>query len=401
MKLDHILVRYGELALKGKNRSAFENKLKENIIHALKGHPTARTKKTYGRILVEINEEDPDELIAKLKHVFGISSLSFALKVPNDVEEMKAGALQAFHEAGGNPKTLKIKARRAYKHFPIGSEQLAPEIGAHVLRNTEGVGVDLKNPDVLIQVEVREQGTYISYGKIEAVGGLPLGTSGKVLLMLSGGIDSPVAGYKLMRRGTKVEAIHFHTPPYTNERARQKVEDLTQILATYGGTIRLHVVPFTEMQIAMKEHIPSQYMMTVMRRMMMRIAERIAEREDILAIGNGENLGQVASQTLESMNAINEVTTLPILRPLLSDDKQEVIDVAHSIGTYETSILPHEDCCTVFAPTDAKTKPKREKVSAIESSFQFSDLVEDAVTRTETLAITRENKRDQKMDELL
>ncbi|WP_054635131.1 tRNA uracil 4-sulfurtransferase ThiI [Thalassobacillus sp. C254] len=402
MIYDHILVRYGELALKGKNRTAFEKQLQRNIKYALTAHPTSKIKRTFGRMLIEIHDEDPKEMLEKLKHVFGISSFSLAIKTENEEEKIKRGGLQAFLNHSPKAATFKVSARRTYKPFPIPSQQLNPVVGAHILRNTEGVTVDVHNPDVEITVEVREQGTYISCGRIEGAGGLPVGTSGKVMLMLSGGIDSPVAGYMALKRGVDLEAVHFHSPPYTNERARKKVEDLTQILTKFGGKIKLHIVPFTDTQKAIHQHIPSSYAMTVMRRMMLRITAHIAENRGAKAIVNGESLGQVASQTLDSMYSINEVTNLPILRPLVTMDKQEVIQIAHQIDTYETSILPYEDCCTIFLPSDSKTKPNREKSNRFENRLDFQPFIEEAVQKVETVELgPASGKKENVIDDLL
>ncbi|SDH31895.1 thiamine biosynthesis protein ThiI [Alteribacillus persepolensis] len=403
MKYDHILIRYGELALKGKNRKDFENKLKENIQFAIREHRTCKVKRTYGRMFIELHDENPNDVLEKLKHIFGISSFSLAMKTENDVEAIKEGALQAFLQREGNNRTFKVSARRSYKPFPIRSQDLNQHVGAHILRNTENVTVDVHNPDVEVVVEVREQGTYITCGRIDGAGGLPVGTAGKVALMLSGGIDSPVAGYLAMKRGAEIEAVHFHSPPYTNERARKKVEDLTNILTKFGGSIRLHIVPFTELQKAIHAHIPSSYSMTIMRRMMLRITERIAQKQDAKAVVNGESLGQVASQTLESMHTINEVTNIPILRPLVTMDKQEVVEVSEQIGTYDISVLPYEDCCTIFLPSDSVTKPRRDKAVRFEEAFDFEPYINEAVQYVETLTIgnEQENKTEQKMNDLL
>ncbi|PSL43626.1 thiamine biosynthesis protein ThiI [Salsuginibacillus halophilus] len=400
MKYDHILVRYGELALKGKNRKEFEKKVQSNMRNVIQDHPTAKVRRTHGRMMVEVHDEDPHMLIEKLRYVFGISSLSLALKVQSSYDEILNGALAAFQESGQEAETFKVDVRRAYKTFPMRSQELAPKIGAHILQHTENVTVDVHHPDVEVNVELREQGTYITCGRVEGLGGLPVGTSGRVLLMLSGGIDSPVAGYLSLKRGASLEAIHFHSPPYTNERAKQKVEDLASQLSVYGGKIRLHIVPFTDLQKAIHQHVPPHYAMTVMRRMMMRIAERLAEKREILALANGESLGQVASQTLESMHAINEVTNMPILRPLVTMDKQEVIEISQEIGTYETSVLPYEDCCTVFLPENSKTRPKRDKVSAVEEKFDFEPYIQAAVEGIEAKMIEPHTNADE-VDELL
>nr|WP_240374604.1 tRNA uracil 4-sulfurtransferase ThiI [Bacillus piscicola] len=401
MIYDHILVRYGELALKGKNRGDFEKTLKKNVQHALKDHPACKVKRTYGRMVIELHGENPQEVMNKLSVIFGISSFSLAMKSMNDLEQIKETALQAYRQHEGEKATFKVSAHRSYKNFPVRSQELNRQVGAHILRNTENVSVDVHNPDVEVTVEVREQGTYMTCGRTKGAGGLPVGTAGKVTLMLSGGIDSPVAGYLAMKRGAEIEAVHFHSPPYTNERARKKVEDLTRVLTSFGRPITLHVVPFTELQKAIHAHIPSHYAMTIMRRMMLRITEQITTKINAKAIVNGESLGQVASQTLESMHTINEVTNVPVLRPLITMDKQEVVDISKEIGTYPLSILPYEDCCTIFLPDDSVTKPRREKAALYEKGLHFEPYIEKAVNNVETLTIGRSTAKTEVMDDLL
>ncbi|SFE67822.1 tRNA uracil 4-sulfurtransferase ThiI [Alteribacillus iranensis] len=401
MRYDHILVRYGELALKGKNRNDFEKRLRRNIQHALRSHSSCKVKRTYGRMVIELRGEEPGPVMEKIKPIFGISSFSLAMKSPNEFDEIKETALQAFEQTEGRKDTFKVSARRSYKSFPVRSQDLNKEIGAHILRNTEDVRVDVHHPDVEVTVEVREQGTYITCGRTQGAGGLPVGTAGKVALMLSGGIDSPVAGYLAMKRGAEIEAVHFHSPPFTNERARKKVEDLTKVLTRFGGPITLHVVPFTELQQAIHKEIPSNYAMTIMRRMMLRITERLAQARHMKAIVNGESLGQVASQTLESMYTINEVTNTPILRPLVTMDKQEVVDISKGIETYSISILPYEDCCTIFLPDDSVTKPRRDKAAYFEEGFDFEPLIKDAINRVETVKMEEKAAIEEEMDDLL
>ncbi|MCM3487751.1 tRNA 4-thiouridine(8) synthase ThiI [Alkalihalophilus marmarensis] len=402
MEYNHILIRFGELALKGKNRSFFEKQLLQNMKFTLKGLSNLTFKRTYGRIVIELNGENHEPVMEKLSNIFGIHSFSLALKVENDVDEMKKAALGILKEqqAAEGIKTFKITSKRAYKPFPIDSQQLNQMIGGYVLSQSEDISVDVHNPDLDIRVEVRETATYLTFGQYPGAGGLPVGTGGKVLLMLSGGIDSPVAGYLTMKRGARIEAVHFHSPPYTNERALQKVKDLAQTLTKYGSSIRLHLVPFTEIQQYLHKEAPSNYQMTLMRRMMLRISERIARERDILAIASGESLGQVASQTLHSMNTINEVTNLPIIRPLITMDKLEVIDIAKKIDTFETSILPFEDCCTIFLPSDSKTRPKREHANKFEKYLEVDKYVNDAVERTESVQITSVSKAEKDMEDL-
>ncbi|MDT8859381.1 tRNA 4-thiouridine(8) synthase ThiI [Alkalihalobacillus sp. MEB130] len=399
MTYDHILIRFGELALKGKNRSIFEKQLQQNIKMSLKSFSNLQIKRTYGRIVIELNGENHEEVVSKLKHIFGIHSFSLALKVENDIHAMQNGALQVLKDHQ-HVQTFKITARRAYKPFPLDTMQLNREIGGYVLANTDDVKVDVHNPDVDIRVEVRETATYVTSGSYQGAGGLPVGTSGKVLLLLSGGIDSPVAGYLTMKRGAKIEAVHFHSPPYTNERAKQKVIDLAKTLTKFGSSVTLHLVPFTDVQKHIHQHIPSNLQMTIMRRVMLRISEKIAQERKILALGTGESLGQVASQTLHSMNTINEVTNLPIIRPLVTMDKLEVIEIAKKIDTYETSILPFEDCCTIFLPPDSKTRPKREQANKYEQYIEVDKYVQDAVERTEKLILTSATPVSKEVEDL-
>lgn len=401
MNYDHILIRYAELALKGKNRSHFEKKLQENINIALKPYPNVKLERTFGRMFVHLNGAEHEPILETLAKIFGIHSFSLAIKVENGLENIQKGALKAVLQISDGKKTFKVAAKRANKGFPIDSQKLNYEVGSYILQNTEDLTVDVHTPDIEVKVEVRETATYITCGAYKGIGGLPVGTGGKVVLMLSGGIDSPVAGYLAMKRGVKIEAIHFHSPPYTNERAKQKVVDLTRVLTEYGGRIRLHVVPFTNIQMLIQKNIPGNYTMTVMRRMMFRISEKIAYNQKAFAIANGESLGQVASQTLHSMHTINEVTNMPIIRPLVTMDKLEVIEVAKKIGTYDLSILPYEDCCTIFLSPETKTKPVREKANRFEEKLAIDALVEEAVANIEVIDIVPGKEADNKFDDLL
>ncbi|TES58256.1 tRNA 4-thiouridine(8) synthase ThiI [Halalkalibacterium halodurans] len=403
LTFDHILIRYGELALKGKNRHMFEKQLVQNIRSVLKpSFPRLTYHRTFGRILLGLNGEDPVPIKDKLRKIFGIHSFSLAIRVTNELDKMKQAALHALQASEGEVRTFKINARRAYKPFPISSSELNHHLGGFVLANTDQISVDVHSPDVEIKVEVRESGTYIMTGEFKGLGGLPVGTSGKVLLMLSGGIDSPVAGYYLLKRGVTLEAIHFHSPPFTNEKAKQKVVDLAAKLTNFGGQVKLHIVPFTELQKHIHEKVPSNMEMTIMRRMMLRISEGIAKKIDALAIATGESLGQVASQTLHSMNTINEVTNTPVLRPLLTMDKEEVITVAKEIDTFNISILPYEDCCTIFLPPDSKTKPTRQQAEKFEQFVETEAYVQAAIEGTETMVIKSEAAVSKtEMDELL
>ncbi|WP_456279347.1 tRNA uracil 4-sulfurtransferase ThiI [Bacillus sp. AK128] len=391
MQYDQILIRFGEITTKSKNRSKFIAALKENVLHKLKDYPLIRIEKTRDRMFIQLNGENHHEIMDLLEGVFGIHSYSLALRTETDLEEIKKGALFAFQEAKDQARTFKVSVKRSFKQFPLDTQELNTVIGGYLLSHTEDLTVDVRNPDIEVRIEVRENDTHISSYTRKGAGGLPVGSNGKALLLLSGGIDSPVAGYLTMKRGVAIEAIHFHSPPYTNERAKQKVLDLAGKLTSYCKKINVHLVPFTDIQTTIHKQIPSNYSMTVMRRMMLRIAEQIAEKNEILAIATGESLGQVASQTLASMNSINEVTNVPIIRPVITMDKLEIIEISKKIDTYDISIRPFEDCCTIFTPSSPATKPKREKANRFESFYDFSPLIEEAINNTEIVEITDAN----------
>lgn len=386
MQYDHILIRYGEIALKGNNRKFFLNTLQQNIQQKLKGFPNVRVKKTQGRMFVLLNGQDPDPIIEICKNIFGIYSLSLAIKVSHDLKEIKEAALYALQNS--KAKTFKVAVRRADKKFPIGSQEMNHILGGHLLQNTSGFTVDVHEPDVEIKVEIRNTGTYVTSDVIKGLGGLPVGSSSRTLLLLSGGIDSPVAGYLAMKRGVQVDAIHFHSPPYTSERAKQKVIDLAKTLTKYTHKINVHLVPFTKLQQEIFKQIPDRYTMTVMRRVMVKISERVCQEQGILSMTTGESLGQVASQTMESMNVINEVTNYPIIRPLVAMDKEEVVAIAKQIDTYDISIRPYEDCCTIFMPKSPATNPTREKINHFESQADFSELMEEAIKEMTVIEVT-------------
>ncbi|WP_163971658.1 tRNA uracil 4-sulfurtransferase ThiI [Oceanobacillus halotolerans] len=400
MQYDHILIRYGEIALKGKNRKQFITKLQENIRHKLKAFPNVKVKRTQGRMFVLLNGHDPDEVMDKCQQVFGIQSLSLAIKMENEEEAIKEAALFALINAD-DVKTFKITVKRIDKDFPIRSQDMNKVLGGHLLSNTEGYTVDVHHPDVEIKVEIRTEATYITSSVRPGLGGLPVGTAGKSLLLLSGGIDSPVAGYLAMKRGVEIEAIHFHSPPFTSERAKQKVLDLAEQLTQYGKKVRVHVVPFTKLQQEIFREMPEAYAMTIMRRMMFRISEAVCKQESILSMTTGESLGQVASQTMESMNTINEVTNYPIIRPLVAMDKDDIIKISHQINTYNISIRPYEDCCTVFVPKSPKTRPRREKVNQFEGQHDFSSSLEEAINGIEVIELTDDAATTTEFDDLL
>lgn len=388
MEYDRILIRYGEISTKGRNRNKFVDKLKKSILLALVSFPKIKIESGRDRMYILLNGENAKEIIEKLKKIFGIQSFSPAIKVKKDLETMKAAALKLVKSIVKEGDSFKITGKRSDKTFELDTNEINQEFGAYILENIPWLKVDVKNPDINLQIEVREEAVYLSCETIAGAGGLPVGSSGKAMLMLSGGIDSPVAGYLTMKRGLELEAVHFFSPPYTSERSKEKVIDLSKKLAEVSGSLTLHIVPFTEIQQAIREQVPENYTMTSTRRFMLRITDEIRKKQEALAIITGESLGQVASQTVESMFAINEVTNTPILRPLISMDKTDIIKLAKEIDTHDISIRPFEDCCTIFVPASPKTKPRREKVLFYESFFDLEPFIQQAVKHTETLIIT-------------
>lgn len=395
MNYDRILIRYGEISTKGRNRNLFVDKLKKSIQRAISDFPNAKVQGQRERMYIVLNGDNGDEIIERIRGIFGISSFSPAVKTSKEIEEMKDAALRLFQEVYEEGKTFKISARRADKTYALDTNELNQAFGAHLLKNVPNLKVDVKNPDIDLRVEVREEATYLSCENIPGAGGLPIGSSGKAMLMLSGGIDSPVAGFLAMKRGLEIEAVHFFSPPFTSERSKQKVIELAEKLAkANGGYFTLHVVPFTATQQLIHKQVPENYTMTTTRRLMLRITDALREKHEALAIVTGESLGQVASQTLESMFAINDVTSTPILRPLIMMDKTDIIKIAQDIDTHDISIQPFEDCCTVFVPASPKTKPKKEKVEFYESFVDFEPLIKEAVEGTETIHISPKVKEE-------
>lgn len=384
-----ILLRFGELYLKGNNRYIFESMLVANIKNKLQGEQF-KFEKTFGRYVVrDYLPEKEDEIVCKLKTVFGLYSISLAEEVDATVEDIKNYIATVKLET----KNFKVAVKRADKKFPISSMDFAKELGGIVLDNNKGCEVELYNPQTTINVDIRLNKKAYIFDSIEKCqGGLPLGSAGKGLLLLSGGIDSPVAGYLIAKRGLKIEALHFHSYPYTSEEAKDKVLELAQKLCDYVDEIKLHIVSFTKVQEAIHVHCRSEYMITIMRRIMMRIAEKICQQNDLGAIVTGESLGQVASQTMQSMTVTGGVVkTLPIFRPLLAMDKEEIMDIAKEIGTYQTSILPYEDCCTVFLPKNPVIKPTIDKCEKEESFLDLDSLINEALQTEEVVVLKRQN----------
>ncbi len=378
-----ILLRFGELYLKGKNRGYFEKVLISNIKLSLKGIECKFYKVTGRYIVSDYDEIDETLIINKLTKVFGLVSLSVAIEVKTDVDTIKDYISSLKIPA----KTFRVSVTRADKTFPIQSNIFERELGGLILKNNPSLKVKLKDYETEIVVDIRENGlTYILHDKIECEGGMPLGTAGKGLLLLSGGIDSPVAGYMIAKRGMSITGLHFHSFPYTSEMAKQKVISLAKLISPYCGKIKLYMCPFTKIQEEIHKHCAPEFMITIMRRIMMKIAGKIAIRSGCKAIITGENLGQVASQTVESLTVTNfSQTQVPIFRPLIAFDKKDIINISRKIGTYETSILPYEDCCTVFLPKNPVIKPKLDKVLKEESKLDIETLVDNVVKNIEII----------------
>ncbi|MCF8011227.1 MAG: tRNA 4-thiouridine(8) synthase ThiI [Clostridiales bacterium] len=382
------MVRYGEISLKGKNRPVFEKKLAGNIRYALRDLGRPRIKMLQGRMIMNAGNMDIQQVIDRLSRVFGIVSISPVHKVAAAVEAIYEEALNSIkqvleNKSSGDSLSFRVTVKRADKSFPVNSMDLSRDLGAYLLEHIPELSVDLHNPDTVVSVDIREGCAYIFSDTRHGPRGLPVGSSGRAVLMLSGGIDSPVAGWMSMKRGIELEAVHYHSFPFTGEKSKEKVLDLCRAMVCYGGKINLSVVHFTEIQKDIQKKCPEEFRVTIMRRFMFRIAQRIAEKKKALALVTGESVGQVASQTLESMNAIGSVTAMPVLRPLVGFDKEQITRLARQIGTYDISIQPYEDCCTLFLPRYPSTKPRVEKVQDAEKNLDVEDLVAGALEKTE------------------
>ena len=401
MKPNYILLRLGEITLKGRNRGQFESRMMNQIRGKLTTFPKLRLEKTYGRFFIQLNGEPYEAVIDELKHMFGLHSFSPVVKTELQLEKIQQVALEVMQQLAPQPRTFKVVAKRAYKLFPHNSQELLQLIGGYVLPKLPELKVDLHNPEARLFVEVREEGAYIFSVIIPGLGGFPVGSNGHAMLMLSGGIDSPVAGWLSMKRGLKVEAVHFHSYPFTSERAQQKVIDLTRKLAEYTTEIHLHMVPFTEIQTRLRQEGRDNLLITFMRRAMFRITEMLAAKQGAGAIITGESLGQVASQTLSSLHAIESVATLPMLRPLIMMDKHEIIQIAQKIDTYELSILPYEDCCTIFVPKSPATNPSIPVLEYSEEKMTWlQEEMKKAVEQTETLIISAQPPVSPMLDDI-
>ena len=384
IKYSHIMIRFGELSTKGKNKSSFIRVLYENIKHALKDYSSLEIESRYDHIYIYLNDEDYEPIISRLQDVSGIHAMSLVYRCEKDIEVIKSSALELVKQENG--KTFKVNAKRGDKKFPLHSDEIVRAVAPVILRNTD-LRVDVHHPDISVNVEIREEAAYIFIRTYEGAGGYPLGVGGKAMHMLSGGIDSPVAAYLLMRRGVKIECIHFASPPYTNVGVIYKLEDLLKKLNYYQPTIRLSIIPFTKIQEAIYDNVPESYCITVMRRMMYRLASKLASRRNCPVISTGESVGQVASQTLVSMHVINEVTNTPVIRPCATMDKLDIISLSKKIDTYDISIRPYEDCCTIFTPKNPKTAPDLEMAKEYENKFNYEEMINEALNNVEVKII--------------
>lgn len=399
MKYTEIMVRYGELSTKEKNRKTFIMQLAQNVKRALADFPALKIHADRDRMHILLNGEDSEEVIPKLSKVFGIQNFSPSIRIEKEMPAIRAMVQEVVREVYTPGKTFKITAKRSDHSFELDSNGLNQELGGAVIEAIPEIQVQMKKPDINLRIEIRKDAAYLSYETIRGAGGLPVGTSGRGMLMLSGGIDSPVAGYLAMKRGVEVEAVHFASPPYTSEQALQKAKDLAGKLVPYVGTIQFIEVPFTEIQEEIKRVVPQGYLMTITRRLMLRLTDAIREMRKGLVIINGESLGQVASQTLQSMVAINEVTSTPIIRPVVSMDKTEIIEIAEKIDTFELAIQPFEDCCTIFAPPQPKTRPRLDKAQDYEARLDLEGLMARALEGLKITEISAETAKDKQEDE--
>lgn len=389
MKADILLLKYGEIALKGLNRPVFEKKLLDNIRSAVAPIGKFSIRKSQSTVYVEPLEDgiDMEKTAERLSKVFGIVNICPAVRCEKTMECIEKTTVDALLQMDLKGKTFKVEAKREDKQFPMNSPQICKHMGGVILKNTEGLSVDVHNPDILVQIEIRKD-AFIFTEKVSGVGGMPVGTAGRATLLLSGGIDSPVAGWMISKRGVMLDAVHFHSHPYTSDRAKEKVIDLAKIISTYTGEIRLHVVPFTDIQLDIIDKCPKNYLTIIMRRLMMQIAERIAVSRNSKALITGESIGQVASQTMESLAVTDNAVNMPVFRPCIGMDKEEIVTISKKIDTYETSILPYEDCCTIFVPKHPKTKPVLEEIIEAEKLLTDAEgMMAKAIEDTEVIVI--------------
>ena len=385
-----ILAKYGEIILKGGNRPRFESILINNINNATKNVAKAHVKISQATVYVDVEDQDKiDIMIERMSKIFGLVSITRAAVCPKDIEQIKIIAKEYLKPSLADGVRFKVEAKRSDKNFPLNSPQICMEVGGYLDDEFPNIIVDVHNPDATVKVEIRETAAYVycAENKVKGQGGMPIGTGSKATLLLSGGIDSPVAGHMISKRGVEIDAVNFFSFPYTSERAKEKVMELASILAQYTSKINLYIVPFTEIQLQIRDNCPEEHMTLVMRRFMMRIAEKIARKNKSKALITGESVGQVASQTLAALDVTNAVVDMPVLQPLIGMDKIEIMDRAREIGTFETSILPYEDCCTVFTPKHPTVNPKRENIEKSESVLDVDGLINAALDGVEMTEI--------------
>ncbi len=391
-----ILIKNGELVLKGLNRSTFEDMLIKNMRRRLSPLGTFNFIKAQSTIIAEPQDEDVDfdEAVERIKRVFGIVAFSVAGVTEKDLEKIKEAVMEFLGDDLRSVKTFKVNAKRSDKKFQYKSPEICREVGGYILSKIPSLKVDVHNPELTVTVEVRDKHVFVHGNQIKGAGGMPVGSSGRAALLLSGGIDSPVAGYMMAKRGVKIEAVYFHAPPYTSERAKQKVIDLAKLVSEYAGEITLHIVNFTDIQMYIYDKCPHDELTIIMRRYMMKIAEYIGKETGCLSLITGESVGQVASQTMQSLVATNAVCTMPVFRPVIAFDKQDIIDIAEKINTFETSILPYEDCCTTFVAKHPVTKPELERIEKSEThlSEKIDEMFETAVSTREIIKVSPDSE---------
>ncbi|KXZ39375.1 thiamine biosynthesis protein ThiI [Alkalithermobacter thermoalcaliphilus JW-YL-7 = DSM 7308] len=382
-----VIARYGEIGVKGKNRYVFENRLIKNIKNNLKEFTKLRVYKDQARIYIDIEDNDYEEIIQQVKKVFGVVSVSPATKLEADYDLLKKSCLEMATEKVEfeGAKTFKVESKRTDKRFKLTSPQMSQDIGGYILSNLgDKLKVDVNNPDFVVYAEMREENAICYVDKFQGYGGLPIGTNGKAMVLLSGGIDSPVAAWLVAKRGVEIEAVHFHSYPFTSERSKEKVKDLARVLARYCGKVTMHSVNLLPIQKNINQNCPQEEMTILSRRFMMRIAQKIAKERNCTALITGESIGQVASQTLESLNVTNAVVDIPVFRPCIAMDKTDIVSLAKDIGTFEISIIPEEDCCTVFLPKNPVIRPKLEKIVGSELKLDVESLINEAIENMES-----------------
>lgn len=385
-----ILAKYGEIILKGGNRPRFEKILMNNIRNSLKNVAEVKARLAQATIYVEVLDEDKtDVVMERMSKIFGIVAITKAVVCEKDIEDIKAKAKEYLANDLKDEVKFKVEAKRSDKKFPLNSPQICMEVGGFLDDEYPNIKVDVHNPEVTVKVEIRDFGAYVyvDQNKIQGKGGMPIGTGSKATLLLSGGIDSPVAGYMIAKRGVEIDAINFFSFPYTSDRAKEKVIELASIVAQYTSKINLYIVPFTEIQLQIAEKCPDEHLTLVMRRFMMKISEKLARKHKSLALITGESVGQVASQTLAALDVTNSAVDMPVLQPLIGMDKIEIVERAKEIGTFETSILPYEDCCTVFTPKHPTTNPKRENIIKSENKLDMEKLIDEAIAGVELIEV--------------